>query len=1092
MSLPHYRTLVFALLCGSVAQAQNQTSSVQTLPIKPTRTIAFTTDEGTWISLDVAPDGNTIVFDLVGDLYAIPITGGKATPLTRGIAYDVAPRFSPDGKRIAFLSDRSGRNQLWTINADGSGARQVTRDPESMSAPEWSRDGRSLVAPRGDVEADIVLKDAMFKSVWRYDAASGAGAVMIASNGRMTSGAFDPQGTRYYYGAINGYKPGVPYDYRFRLKVYDVVRRDTATISTPDGNGARPIVSPDGRSLVYLAEQGQGEQKRIVLRKRELSAGRAGTDAVLAEIDRYIANSFMVPIPGYAFTPDSRAVILSSGGRIVRVDIANGRVTPIPFTAQVRAELGPRATAKPKPDLADAPMQVRQLRSVNVSPDGKRVVFSAVGKVWLMELGKTPTRLTRSTLREYSPVFSPDGRWIAFATWSDRGEGQVWKVAAEGGLPIPLAKSAAQYRTLRWTPDGARLVFVTISDSMLLSRYVGGHRKLVGTLEWVASTGGPTHRITATDECTEECELTLSGDGRRVYYVHEMALKSVGLDGNNARTELHFTHQGHELFELKVTPSPDGKWVAMQADVDVYIAPLPPAQPGGNAPTIDVGRHARDSSVIVVTKDGGLEPKWSSDGQWFSWSRANLVFRARLADVIRKAGAKPQQIAVSLKVPRQGGSGKLLLRGGRVITMAARGIQRTPTGDGGERVVTDPMVIERGDVLIDGRRIVAVGQSGAITVPADATVVDVSGKTIIPGLIDLHADSFGRWLEYPYGTPDMPAFLAYGITTARNPGNGSIQHLVAAEQLEAGDLIGSRSFNIAQMIIVDVMNLEQAQDIIRAYRNVGADFIKTKSNKTDRAGRQWIALASASQGMMVTTHWHEGTVLDGYTGAEHWGPLDRHPIRINRDFVELWARAKIDYTPTLMLLPSTYAPTVIVPGQPFVSQIAFEYDRCIDAKGAKEQRLVAPNQRGPSRWGACTGHPTLAPASRAVAEGARDVLRAGGNVAVSSHGRGFDGVIGTHYEIWIMVMGGMTPAEALWAATLNGARGLDLEADLGSIEVGKLADLVVLNSNPLENIRNTMDIQYVLKNGEMYDDETLDVIWPAAKKFPGLPWWSKN
>jgi imidazolonepropionase-like amidohydrolase len=88
-----------------------------------------------------------------------------------------------------------------------------------------------------------------------------------------------------------------------------------------------------------------------------------------------------------------------------------------------------------------------------------------------------------------------------------------------------------------------------------------------------------------------------------------------------------------------------------------------------------------------------------------------------------------------------------------------------------------------------------------------------------------------------------------------------------------------------------------------------------------------------------------------------------------------------------------------------------------------------------------------------------------------------------------MVMGGMTPAEALRAATLNGARGLDLEADLGSIEAGKLADLLVLNSNPLENIRNTMDIQFVMKNGEMYDDETLDAVWPVAKKYPGRAWW---
>src|SRR5882672_9820717 len=113
------------------------------LPLKSDRKISFTTDEGTWLSLDVSPDAKTIVFELVGDIYTLPIEGGKAKLIDGGMAFDSQPKFSPDGQWIAFLSDREGSENVWIMHADGSGVKQVSKDPNSeFASPSWDPSGK--------------------------------------------------------------------------------------------------------------------------------------------------------------------------------------------------------------------------------------------------------------------------------------------------------------------------------------------------------------------------------------------------------------------------------------------------------------------------------------------------------------------------------------------------------------------------------------------------------------------------------------------------------------------------------------------------------------------------------------------------------------------------------------------------------------------------------------------------------------------------------------------------------------------------------------------------------------------------------------
>src|SRR5690606_24641391 len=120
------------------------------LPLEPTRTLTYTATEGSWMSVDVSPDGGTLVFDLLGDIYTMPITGGRATPLTTGMAYDAQPRFSPDGTRIVFTSDRSGGEGVWTMSLDLKDTAQVTTGKTTKyDSPDWTPDGSYIVVTRG-------------------------------------------------------------------------------------------------------------------------------------------------------------------------------------------------------------------------------------------------------------------------------------------------------------------------------------------------------------------------------------------------------------------------------------------------------------------------------------------------------------------------------------------------------------------------------------------------------------------------------------------------------------------------------------------------------------------------------------------------------------------------------------------------------------------------------------------------------------------------------------------------------------------------------------------------------------------------------
>lgn len=961
-------------------------------------TVRLTLNQGTNIAIDLSPDKKQIVMDLQGTIWTLPVSGGKAIAITDALGDCRIPVWSPDNSRIAFHSYRDGNYHIWTVNKDGTKLKQLTFGMYDDREPVWSPDGKSI-AFSSDRSGNY--------AIWQLDLSSGRLKQISRGEANEYFPSYSADGTKIIFVSEKEDAAGI---YAVSLDgKEELLFKDDAKLAGPtwDSKGSQVVYNAilEGRSVLQMATL---SNKNVAILSRDEEDVFPFRISWLSETE----------------------MLYAADGEIKKKNIKDKKTETVPFTAEL--SLGRHVYNRKKYDFNTTQNQsVKGIRNPVVSPDGKRVVFTALGDLWMLTKGnKKPEKVTDDPFLEIDPIWSPDGEMLAYL--SDRnGNMDLYIKDLSSQEEKCLVDGPDALRLPSWSADGSKIAFYQADGRLFGSRPINVVDVGSGQITTVHDGLFDGSRPSWSHNNTQLILSALRPNSTRYREgVSEFLLVSLNGDPDKSLSPV----LGRTLATRGINGpvySPDGNNIAYILDGLLWIVPI---DQDGNL----LGPPKRLVNELAEA------PSWTGDSKSIVYLATDVLKQVFLAD--GHTETIPMDFAWKYKKPNE----NYVIHAGKVF-------------DGkSEKYLTNV------DILVEGNRIADI-------TPHDAgrkgKRIDASDKTVIPGLFEMHTHQ-----DAGVGEKLGRLWLSYGITSTREPGTDPYDVIERKEAWASGRRKGPRAFytgglmdggRIYYGMAVGTSAAQLELELDRAER-LGYDMIKTYVRMPDLMQKRITEFAHKI-GIPVSSHEIYPATKYGVDNVEHMGATSRRGYSpkltaLNnsyQDVIEIITKSGMIITPTASLHGGYFSQIDKDPH--FFDH--WQFNAFYSEKLIAETRETL-NARIKSNAAYLTTFPSVQKSVKAIFSG-------GGKVTPGTDSPIIPMGISLHAELQCWVDAGISPFEALRSATLWSAEAIGVGDQLGSIEVGKLADMLILDGDPLLNIKDILNIESVIRNGELFSQEDL-------------------